>query len=65
MKVTIFAESSNLDVWQGSEYAIAQWNIKKIKPHKAKTHNMATLRQDAYVYLITGKPLKQFLNGIK
>ena len=34
-----------LDVWQGSEYTIDQWTIKKLKSHKAKTHNMATLRQ--------------------
>ena len=40
-----FRKSSILDVWQGSEYAIARWTIKTIKSHKAKTHNVATLRQ--------------------
>ena len=45
LDVTIFAKSSIQDVWQGSEYAIAQWTMKIIKSHKAKTHSMATLRQ--------------------
>ena len=45
LEVTNFAKSSILDVWESSDYAIAQWTIKTIKPHKAKTHNTTTLRQ--------------------
>ena len=65
LEVTIFTKSPILDVWQGSGYAIAQWTIKAIKLQKAKTHNMAILRQGTYVYLITGKTLKQPLNWSK
>ena len=39
-------------------------NHKNNQTNKAKTHNMATLRQGTSVYLITGKPLKELLNGI-
>ena len=49
MEVVIFEKSSILDVRQGSEYAIAQRAIKTIKPHRAKTRNMETLRQGTYV----------------
>ena len=45
LEVTIFGKSSILDVWKGSEYAIAQETMKSIKPLEAKTNHMATLRQ--------------------
>ena len=45
MEVTIFTKIPILDVWKGSEYVVAEWTIKTIKPHKANTNCIKILKQ--------------------
>ena len=61
LEVTIFTESSILNVWKGSQHANAQETTKQSNHIRQRP----TLRQATYVYLITGKPLKNTYNGIK
>ena len=54
-----FSKKLHIRRLTGSEYTSFQVTININKPYMANTNHMRTLRQDKYVYLMPGEPLKE------